>query len=214
MAISSGLARLYRILTQAESITFGSSADSDDEEFLPMTYRPRGHSLPKKIPSPDPDQVEKLSKSDFFHDTQTHLGEDLSKSHRFDVQHNVLNVIQNRELGDLNGHRFGHFTAGARRQILNSLLPNSSELLADFRHKVFCGTFSKCGNIFMSACQDQNIRLYDTSNGKFKYKRSIRARNVGWSVLDVALSPDNCHLIYSSWCDSSKHPDFLNQIWA
>ncbi len=56
----------------------------------------------------------------------------------------------------------------------------------------------------MSAAQDQNIRLYDTSSGEFKYKRSIRARNVGWSVLDVALSPDNCHLIYSSWCDSSK----------
>merc|ERR1719346_260598 len=33
-------------------------------------------------------------------------------------------------------------------------------------------------------------------------KKTIQARNVGWSVLDVALSPDNCHLIYSSWCDS------------
>ena len=33
-------------------------------------------------------------------------------------------------------------------------------------------------------------------------ERQIQARNVGWSVLDVALSPDNCHLIYSSWCDS------------
>ena len=57
----------------------------------------------------------------------------------------------------------------------------------------------------MSACQDQMIRLYDTTGGKFKFKRAIKARNVGWSVLDVALSPDNCHLIYSSWCDSSKY---------
>ena len=56
----------------------------------------------------------------------------------------------------------------------------------------------------MSACQDQKIRLYDTTGNAFKYKRSIRARNVGWSVLDVALSPDGYNIIYSSWCDSSK----------
>jgi len=29
----------------------------------------------------------------------------------------------------------------------------------------------------------------------------IRARDVGWSILDTAFSPDNRHLIYSSWCD-------------
>ena len=56
----------------------------------------------------------------------------------------------------------------------------------------------------MSACQDQKIRLYDTTGNAFKYKRSIRARNVGWSVLDVALSPDGYNIINSSWCDSSK----------
>ena len=43
--------------------------------------------------------------------------------------------------------------------------------------------------------------MYDTSNGGFKLKKDIKARNVGWSVLDTALSPDNRHLIYSSWCD-------------
>ena len=56
----------------------------------------------------------------------------------------------------------------------------------------------------MSACQDQKIRLYDTTGNAFKYKQSIRARNVGWSVLDVALSPDGYNIINSSWCDSSK----------
>jgi WD repeat-containing protein 23 len=74
--------------------------------------------------------------------------------------------------------------------------------VAEFRQKVFCGTYSKCGDLFMSAGQDQKIRLYDTTRGQFKLKKTIHARNVGWSVLDVALSPDNCHLIYSSWCDS------------
>ena len=53
----------------------------------------------------------------------------------------------------------------------------------------------------MSACQDQNIRIFDTTEGKFRHRRTIRARDVGWSVLDTSLSPDNRHLIYSSWCD-------------
>jgi WD repeat-containing protein 23 len=47
------------------------------------------------------------------------------------------------------------------------------------------------------------IRVYDTRKG-FKLMKQIHARNVGWSVLDVALSPDGRHLIYTSWCDYSK----------
>ena len=31
---------------------------------------------------------------------------------------------------------------------------------------------------------------------------SYRYQYVGWSVLDVALSPDGGHLVYSSWSDS------------
>ena len=58
--------------------------------------------------------------------------------------------------------------------------------------------------MFMTACQDQKIRLYDTSCDKNRLTREILALNVGWSVLDTALSPDNRHLIYSSWCDYSK----------
>ena len=64
----------------------------------------------------------------------------------------------------------------------------------------------------MSACQDQKIRLYDTTGHVFKFKRSIRARNVGWSVLDVALSPDGYNIIYSSWCDSSKCTTFMKHF--
>ena len=31
---------------------------------------------------------------------------------------------------------------------------------------------------------------------------SYHYQDVGWSVLDVALSPDGGHLVYSSWSDS------------
>merc|ERR1712241_565274 len=205
MAISSGLASLYSMLTRADnSITFGlgSDSDSDDQDYQPSSFSRRRRSLPKKPPKPDPEQVETLQKSDFFQETQDKiLGEDLKRSHRFDVQHNMLNVIQNREIGDVNGHRFGHYTSGAKNQILSQLLPNCGKTVAEFNSKVFCGTYSKCGDLFMSAGQDQKIRIHDTRRGQFKLKKTIQARNVGWSVLDVALSPDNCHLIYSSWCD-------------
>ena len=30
----------------------------------------------------------------------------------------------------------------------------------------------------------------------------MQARDVGWSILDVAVSPDGEHLVYSSWSDS------------
>ena len=80
--------------------------------FFSILRRPR-QSMPKKPQKPDPEHVAVLQKSDYFHETQDKiLGEDLKRSHRFDVHHNMLNVIQNREMGDVNGHRFGHFTQG------------------------------------------------------------------------------------------------------
>ena len=121
--------------------------------------------------------------------------------------------------------------------------------VAAFKNKVFCGTYARGGDIFMSACQDRKvtdengiflrdfwnfnglpqIRIYDTSQLGFKLVQTIEAQvciwkcfftsssyfikgryqmisyryqDVGWSVLDVALSPDGGHLVYSSWSDS------------
>ena len=51
---------------------------------------------------------------------------------------------------------------------------------------------------------DQFLRLYDTSRGRFTETKKIRARNIGWSILDTVLSPDKRHLVYSSWSDSSQ----------
>uniref|UniRef100_A0AAY5KPC4 DDB1- and CUL4-associated factor 11 n=1 Tax=Esox lucius TaxID=8010 RepID=A0AAY5KPC4_ESOLU len=69
------------------------------------------------------------------------------------------------------------------------------------RQKAFCGVYSDDGNMFLSACQDQNIRLYDTSRGRFNLKRTVKARDVGWSVLDVCFTPDSQNVLYSSWSD-------------
>ena len=217
------IARLIQAVTDNnEANTDDSSEDSDfdpenveevEPAFLWPSTRRRTSSLKDKSPpKPKAEWLTKLKNSDFYEETQSGLGSDLSKSNRFPIKNPMLtNVIKNREIGDIHGHRFGHYTLGAKRQVAAHLLPKHAYEQADFDAKVFCGSHSKEGDWFMSACQDQKIRLYNTR--KFKkdennartvmvLERQIQARNVGWSVLDVALSPDNCHLIYSSWCDS------------
>uniref|UniRef100_A0A8C6KXV3 Ddb1 and cul4 associated factor 11 n=1 Tax=Nothobranchius furzeri TaxID=105023 RepID=A0A8C6KXV3_NOTFU len=85
-----------------------------------------------------------------------------------------------------------------------SFLPNYVSHKDSYLQKAFCGVYSEDGNTFLSACQDQNIRLYDTSRGRFNLQRTVKARDVGWSVLDVCFTPDARHLLYSSWSDYSK----------
>ncbi|MEQ2188424.1 hypothetical protein GOODEAATRI_014852, partial [Goodea atripinnis] len=51
---------------------------------------------------------------------------------------------------------------------------------------------------------DQNIRLYDTTRGRFHLQRTVKARDVGWSVLDVCFTPDARHVLYSSWSDYNE----------
>lgn len=58
--------------------------------------------------------------------------------------------------------------------------------------------------LFLSVFIDQNIRLYDTSRGRFALKKTVKARDVGWSILDVCFTPDARCVLYSSWSDYSK----------
>uniref|UniRef100_A0A9J7YEB2 Ddb1 and cul4 associated factor 11 n=1 Tax=Cyprinus carpio carpio TaxID=630221 RepID=A0A9J7YEB2_CYPCA len=80
-------------------------------------------------------------------------------------------------------------------------LPNHVVYKDTYQQKVFCGVYSDEGNMFLSACQDQNIRLYDTSRGRFTLKKTVKARDVGWSILDVCFTPDAHCVLYSSWSD-------------
>jgi len=95
-----------------------------------------------------------------------------------------------------------NFTPGVCKMIGSNHLPNKMEVVARYNQKAFCGLFSTHGDIFLSACQDRQVRVYDTTCGKFKQMKSIHARDVGWSVLDTAFSPDENYLIYSSWSSS------------
>ncbi|KAG7526849.1 DDB1-and CUL4-associated factor 11 [Solea senegalensis] len=108
------------------------------------------------------------------------------------------NMLTERELGRCRGSSFSH---GECSRIRTHYLPNYVSYKDTYQQKAFCGVYSEDGNMFLSACQDQNIRLYDTSRGRFKLLRTVKARDVGWSVLDVCFTPDSQHLLYSSWSD-------------
>src|SRR5687767_497923 len=107
------------------------------------------------------------------------------------------------------------------------MLPNVMSKIDTYRSKVFCGQYTKDGRVLITACQDQRIRFYDmtkladagyvktrstgTSNGLSNAEpssnlqfHSVEAKDVGWSILDVAVSPDGRHAVYSSWSDYSK----------
>jgi WD repeat-containing protein 23 len=86
-----------------------------------------------------------------------------------------------------------HAGLGAR------FLPARSQFVDKYAHQVFCGKFSKSGALFMSACQDRHIRLYDTAS--WRLVKDIVAQDVGWSIISVDYAPDDRWVIYSSWSD-------------
>ncbi|RDD36705.1 DDB1- and CUL4-associated factor 11 [Trichoplax sp. H2] len=110
------------------------------------------------------------------------------------LPNSISPIIQQRQQGL-------RTTQGFKARVLSRYLPNNHSVLQRFRGKAFCGQFSSTGEIFMSACQDCIIRLYDVTDGKFSLFKSIGARDVGWSIIDTDFSPDQRHVIYSSWCD-------------
>lgn len=107
-----------------------------------------------------------------------------------------------RHVLDLVGQASLHGGAGpgTKRRILSGFLPSVPSVVSQLSHKVFCGKYCGPGdNMFMTASQDCKIRLYNTNNGNFTKTQTIEARDVGWSVLDVAVSTAGDALVYSSW---------------
>ncbi|EGD79292.1 WD repeat domain 23 [Salpingoeca rosetta] len=92
-----------------------------------------------------------------------------------------------------------------RVYLMREQLPNFCKYKqAQFREHVFCGAYSSNGSMFMSACQDDVLRLYDTSRDVWSLRRSVYARDVGWAVVDTCYSPNQMYLIYSSWSNAIR----------
>lgn len=147
---------------------------------------------------PTEEQLKRMKESDFGVLTQRNLGLKISCQC-------LPKVIAQREVGSCGNYR--NFSPAQTCQISERFIPNTHKLMGRFKQKLFCGTYSVDGDIFISVCQDQYLRVFDTSSGQFNQINSIRARNVGWSVLDTVLSPDKRHIVYSSWCDAIHQVD-------
>lgn len=106
----------------------------------------------------------------------------------------IASMIQRRTIGPA-------FSVGEKCRISNSFLPNKMDQIAKYNSKIYCGSYSKDGRLFITASQDKWLRVYHTHNGDFVHFKKIPARDVGWSILDTAFSPDGSTVVYSSWSE-------------
>ena len=65
----------------------------------------------------------------------------------------LVNMINNRQTGA--GPKPGSFSQSERCKINNNFLPNYKKTLKEFDRKLFCGTFSRDGNYFLTASQGE-----------------------------------------------------------
>ncbi|XP_064258286.1 DDB1- and CUL4-associated factor 11 [Passer domesticus] len=91
------------------------------------------------------------------------------------------------------------FTREERSQLRSHFLPNHAAALEPHPQKVFCAVFAQSGRRLLTACQDHTLRLFEVSGEGLRLLRATRGRQVGWSVLDVAFSPDGSQALYCSW---------------
>lgn len=51
---------------------------------------------------------------------------------------------------------------------------------------------------------DRNLHLYDSSTSRYSYIKHEKGRDIDWSILDAAFTPDGRTIIFSSWSNYSK----------
>ncbi len=159
-----------------------SSSEDDGEELL--FWRRALHAPSRKAKAPSPpskEQLEALEKSDFYQDTKRVLGEDLGQCVRFNKQKraNLQAILRAREVsntiecenlecfddhsivlqvGDIEGCKNG-LSLGVGAQVMDNFLPRESTIMDQYDQKVFCGTYSSEGDLYMSACQGKMLDI-------------------------------------------------------
>ncbi|XP_015789534.1 DDB1- and CUL4-associated factor 11 isoform X2 [Tetranychus urticae] len=191
----------HLIRRQINVIYDGSSSDSD--EFVEAySCNKRNMDRTSELPDPDPD-TSNLDKSDLRQLTLLHSG----LIHCPSLQMPSLPaVVASRQIGSLSTsvprYSSPNFTKSYKCLLTGKYLPRKMVKLDHYPSKTFCGFYSKEGDMFLTACQDYNIRIYDTKNDSFRLMNTVWARDVGWSILDSDMSPDGRHFVYSSWSES------------
>ncbi|XP_071657532.1 LOW QUALITY PROTEIN: DDB1- and CUL4-associated factor 11 [Patagioenas fasciata] len=113
-------------------------------------------------------------------------------------EENLPRMLAQRQWGRC---RHSSFSPGEQTRLSSHFLPNRVAFADSYPQKAFCGVFDPNGDAFVSACQDQTLRLYRCRGGGMKLLRTFAGRDVGWSILDVVFSPDGGRCFYCSWSD-------------
>nr|CAI5859118.1 unnamed protein product [Callosobruchus analis] len=112
-------------------------------------------------------------------------------------RHNIIDILSNREKGVYFNNNLSY---AKKCNINNRYVPNEMLIMDGCaQSKYFCGIFSKDGNRLITASQDQVIHVYDSSTVPYVALHKIRARDVGWSIIDIAFSPNNEQFVYTTW---------------
>ncbi|XP_025158847.1 DDB1- and CUL4-associated factor 11 isoform X2 [Harpegnathos saltator] len=165
----------------SDGINHSFLSDDSDEEFC-ANLQQRHVSVPN---------TDRLDKHEISFATKQACGITDSSSKQ---NLSIASMIQKRTIGPA-------FSTAEKCWISNSFLPNKFDLITKYNSRIYCGSYSKDGNFFLTATQDSWLRVYNTHNGKFTQLKSIPARDVGWSILDTAFSPDGSTIVYSSWSE-------------
>jgi WD repeat-containing protein 23 len=168
------------------------SEDADDEEEVEeepqgSTYEPLYHS---------PIHVEQLCFTAASSDKSNTSVHKMVRQREISHQ-NMFSKPKLEGKGPWPSRTAPSFSSRARRHISSRMVPNKMKPLANYGEHVFCGMFSQDGSLYLSACQDSVIRLYNTET--WKEVKQIIARDIGWSIISTDYSPNQQWVIYSSW---------------
>ncbi|XP_065828421.1 DDB1- and CUL4-associated factor 11-like [Oscarella lobularis] len=174
--------------------------DDDDSDFcieeneveVDRSRRKRKADLPQ----PKKTDTSRLKESEFYQYIQRQSGQKLNSR----GAGGLLSSLRERQLSHVGD--YGGFSPPKKAAVASRYLPNTKMHEIKCSSKRYCGTFSRNGDVYVSASQDQHIRLYDVTSNDFTLFKDIEARDVGWTISDTDFSPDQNYLIYSSWCDS------------
>uniref|UniRef100_A0A914Y490 Uncharacterized protein n=1 Tax=Panagrolaimus superbus TaxID=310955 RepID=A0A914Y490_9BILA len=95
----------------------------------------------------------------------------------------------------------------------NRITPNRRKIIDRNQTKTFCAHYIRDGDGLLTASQDHNIRIYERKTARQRYVKTctIEVPFVGWSILDVAVSPNGRHVIYSTWNNVLYQFDLENE---
>lgn len=139
--------------------------------------------------------MDKLKEATLYNQIKYSSGFGKDIDEKKDMKFSLLKMINNRQ-------QTGSFIKREKCRVNNLFLPNQCERsLIRLDSKIFCGSFTRDGNYFVTASQDQEVRVFDSSTSNYKELSKIQAKHVSWCILDLAFSPCSKYIAYSTWAE-------------